>query len=107
MAGGSCQNSLRVATWILGKKNCSKVATFFGCVGVDDFAQKLEEKARADGVNVIYQYNDLLPTEHVQSQLPDIIDRFVQIWQPLTLSQLIMLIYQKIEKFWKKPNISM
>lgn len=62
MAGGSCQNSLRVATWILGKKNCSKVATFFGCVGVDDFAQKLEEKARADGVNVIYQYNDLLPT---------------------------------------------
>lgn len=59
MAGGSCQNTLRVATWILRKP---KIATFFGCVGVDDFAQKLEEKARADGVNVIYQYNDTLPT---------------------------------------------
>lgn len=59
MAGGSCQNTLRVATWILRKPN---VAAFFGCVGVDDFAQKLEEKARVDGVNVIYQYNEKLPT---------------------------------------------
>lgn len=59
MAGGSCQNSLRVAQWIL---RTPKVAVFFGCVGVDDFAEKLEEKARADGVNVIYQHNDSLPT---------------------------------------------
>lgn len=59
LAGGSCQNSLRVAQWILRKP---KVAIFFGCVGSDEYSRKLEEKARADGVNVVYQYNDSLPT---------------------------------------------
>lgn len=59
MAGGSCQNTLRVAQWILRKP---KVAVLFGCVGVDDYAKKLEEKARADGLNVIYQHNESLPT---------------------------------------------
>lgn len=48
-----------MAQWILGKP---KVATFFGCVGNDDYARKLEEKARADGVNVVYQRNETLPT---------------------------------------------
>lgn len=52
LAGGSCQNSLRVAQWILQKP---KLAIFFGCVGNDDYSRKLEEKARADGVNVVYQ----------------------------------------------------
>lgn len=59
LAGGSCQNTLRVVQWILRKP---KVATFFGCVGNDEYACKLEEKARADGVNVIYQRNESLPT---------------------------------------------
>lgn len=59
LAGGSCQNTLRVVQWILRKP---KVAVYFGCVGVDEYADKLEEKARADGVNVIYQQNDALPT---------------------------------------------
>lgn len=59
LAGGSCQNTLRVAQWILRKP---KVATFFGCVGNDDYAQKLEEKAFSDGVNVVYQRNELLQT---------------------------------------------
>lgn len=59
MAGGSCQNSLRVAQWILSKPN---VATFFGCVGVDEFADKLAASARADGVNVVYQHNESVPT---------------------------------------------
>lgn len=59
MAGGSCQNSLRVAQWILRKP---KITTFFGCVGNDEYARRLEEKARADGVNVVYQQNGLLPT---------------------------------------------
>lgn len=59
LAGGSCQNTLRVAQWILRKP---KVATFFGCVGNDEYARKLEEKARADGVNVVYQRNESLPT---------------------------------------------
>lgn len=59
LAGGSCQNTLRVAQWIMRKP---KVATFFGCVGNDEYAWKLEEKARADGVNVVYQRNESLPT---------------------------------------------
>lgn len=59
MAGGSCQNSLRVAQWILGKP---KVAVFFGSVGTDECAEKLSEKALSDGVNVRYQQHDSEPT---------------------------------------------
>lgn len=59
MAGGSCQNTLRVAQWILSKP---KITAFFGCVGNDEYAEKVQEKARADGVNVLYQRNESLPT---------------------------------------------
>lgn len=52
IAGGSVQNSLRVCQWIIQQKN---VATFFGCVGEENFAKILEERARGDGVNVRYQ----------------------------------------------------
>lgn len=38
------------------------MATFFGCVGNDEYARKLEEKARADGVHVVYQVNESEPT---------------------------------------------
>lgn len=59
IAGGSVQNSLRVAQWILEKPN---VSVFFGCVGKDKYSKILEEKARTDGVNVKYQYTDSEPT---------------------------------------------
>lgn len=59
MAGGSCQNTLRVAQWILRKP---KVTVFFGCVGTDECADKLSEKAHNDGVNVRYQQHDSEPT---------------------------------------------
>lgn len=52
IAGGSVQNSLRVAQWIIKKPN---VAVFFGCVGEDEYSKILETRARHDGVNVIYQ----------------------------------------------------
>lgn len=54
-AGGATQNALRVAQWVLRKPN---VCAFMGCVGQDKNSQILEEKARDDGVNVQYQYND-------------------------------------------------
>lgn len=54
-AGGSVQNTFRVAQWILQKPNS---AVFFGCVGNDEFSKILEEKARSDGVNVRYQHNE-------------------------------------------------
>lgn len=42
LAGGSVQNSTRVAQWILKKPN---VCSYFGCVGNDDFARILKDKA--------------------------------------------------------------
>lgn len=55
IAGGSVQNSLRVCQWLLQKPN---VSTFFGCVGSDNYAKILEDKARGDGVNVRYQVTE-------------------------------------------------
>ncbi|KAL1123504.1 hypothetical protein AAG570_002582 [Ranatra chinensis] len=59
IAGGSSQNSLRVAQWILEKP---KVAVLIGCVGRDDYSKILEKKAMGDGVCVKYQYTDDKPT---------------------------------------------
>ncbi|EDW73074.2 uncharacterized protein Dwil_GK17347 [Drosophila willistoni] len=59
LAGGSVQNSLRIAQWILGQP---RVAVFFGCVGEDDYAQRLKEKAAAAGLDVHYQVNRGQPT---------------------------------------------
>lgn len=59
IAGGSVQNTLRVAQWLLGKCN---VTTFFGCVGKDKYSEILYENASNAGVNVRYQYNETTPT---------------------------------------------
>uniref|UniRef100_A0A182J1V8 Adenosine kinase n=1 Tax=Anopheles atroparvus TaxID=41427 RepID=A0A182J1V8_ANOAO len=59
IAGGSVQNSLRVAQWILQRP---RVAVFFGCVGGDEYARILEERATANGVNVQYQRSTTSPT---------------------------------------------
>ncbi|XP_058832468.1 uncharacterized protein LOC131690589 [Topomyia yanbarensis] len=59
IAGGSVQNSLRVAQWILQRP---KVAVFFGCVGRDRYSEILSEKATNDGVNVQYQFSQDTPT---------------------------------------------
>lgn len=59
IAGGSVQNTLRVAQWILKKPN---IAAFFGCVGRDSNSKILETKAREAGINVQYQYSDSHPT---------------------------------------------
>ncbi|XP_024884466.1 adenosine kinase 2 isoform X1 [Temnothorax curvispinosus] len=59
IAGGSVQNTMRVAQWFLQKP---KVATYMGCVGRDKYSKILEDKAVADGLNVRYQYTDQEPT---------------------------------------------
>lgn len=59
IAGGSVQNALRVAQWLIGKP---KVTTFFGCVGEDKFGKILYDRASEDGVNVRYQYSEKEPT---------------------------------------------
>uniref|UniRef100_A0A1B0G1U0 Adenosine kinase n=1 Tax=Glossina morsitans morsitans TaxID=37546 RepID=A0A1B0G1U0_GLOMM len=59
IAGGSAQNTLRICQWLLQKP---KIVTFFGCVGKDDYADILHEKATQDGLNVFYQYAVDAPT---------------------------------------------
>ncbi|PBC25238.1 Adenosine kinase [Apis cerana cerana] len=59
IAGGSVQNTMRVAQWFLGKPN---IATYMGCVGMDKYSKILEDRARADGLNVRYQYTQKEPT---------------------------------------------
>lgn len=54
IAGGATQNSIRVAQWMLQVPNCT---AYFGAVGSDSFASQMEERARADGVNVSYYKN--------------------------------------------------
>jgi len=55
IAGGATQNSIRVAQWVLGKKN---LTSYMGCVGEDSSRKILEEKAREAGVNVRYQVSE-------------------------------------------------
>ncbi|XP_078034188.1 adenosine kinase 2 isoform X2 [Augochlora pura] len=55
IAGGSVQNTMRVAQWFLDKP---RVATYMGCVGTDKYSKILEDRARADGLNVRYQYTN-------------------------------------------------
>ncbi|XP_033308409.1 adenosine kinase 2 isoform X2 [Bombus vancouverensis nearcticus] len=59
IAGGSVQNTMRVAQWFLEKP---RVASYMGCVGIDKYSKILEDKARADGLNVRYQYTKKEPT---------------------------------------------
>lgn len=59
IAGGACQNTMRVAQWILQKP---KVFALMGCIGKDKFGEILESKAKEAGVLVSYQYHDTVPT---------------------------------------------
>jgi len=59
IAGGATQNSIRVAQWMLQKKNA---AVYFGCVGKDDNATKLEEQCKKDGVTCAYLVDESAPT---------------------------------------------
>lgn len=66
--GGSCQNSLRVCQWIVGKE---KVCTFFGTIGDDKNGETLKEKAILAGVNVNYQINPTVRTGRCAALIND------------------------------------
>lgn len=57
--GGSAQNALRTASWILKYPNA---ATFMGCIGRDGNAEIMKNKAKEVGLNVAYQVNDSAST---------------------------------------------
>jgi len=54
VAGGSTQSTIKVAQWMSGKPHMS---TFIGCIGKDEFGEKLKENLEGHGVRTSY-YKD-------------------------------------------------
>ncbi|XP_031699239.1 adenosine kinase-like isoform X2 [Anarrhichthys ocellatus] len=59
-AGGSTQNSVKIAQWMIQEPQ--KVATFFGCIGADQFGEILKEKAAEAHVDAHYYEQNEEPT---------------------------------------------
>jgi adenosine kinase len=59
IAGGSAQNTIRVAQWMLQSPGGT---AFFGAIGSDEFGKTLEQYATNDGVLVHYQHTADVPT---------------------------------------------
>jgi adenosine kinase len=55
IAGGACQNSIRLAQWMLQAEGAMH---YVGCVGKDSFGQQLRTAAEKDGVRVHYLEDD-------------------------------------------------
>lgn len=49
IAGGATQNTIRVAQWML---QVPGAASYVGCIGKDEFGDKLKESVARDGVIV-------------------------------------------------------
>lgn len=59
-AGGSTQNSVKVAQWMIQQPH--RVTTFFGCIGVDCFGKILKKKAEEAHVDAHYYEQSEQPT---------------------------------------------
>ncbi|XP_078498864.1 adenosine kinase isoform X1 [Lissotriton helveticus] len=59
-AGGSTQNSVKVAQWMIQTPH--RVTTFFGCIGVDSFGKILKKKAEEAHVDAHYYEQCEQPT---------------------------------------------
>ncbi|EIE21409.1 adenosine kinase isoform 1T-like protein [Coccomyxa subellipsoidea C-169] len=59
VAGGATQNSIRAAQWLLQVPGAT---SYFGCVGDDEYAEKLRKAAQDGGVNVQYHVDTSTPT---------------------------------------------
>uniref|UniRef100_A0A8C9TEF3 Adenosine kinase n=1 Tax=Scleropages formosus TaxID=113540 RepID=A0A8C9TEF3_SCLFO len=59
-AGGSTQNSVKIAQWMIQEPY--KVATFFGCIGTDQFGEILKRKAEEAHVDAHYYEQSEEPT---------------------------------------------
>ncbi|XP_039494949.1 adenosine kinase [Drosophila santomea] len=58
-AGGACQNSMRIFQWIV---QTPFRAVFVGAVGKDKLGDRIEKRAKADGLLTLYQLKEELPT---------------------------------------------
>jgi len=54
IAGGATLNSIRIAQWILREP---KAASYFGCIGDDEYGNKLNQKSEEAGINARFQVN--------------------------------------------------
>jgi adenosine kinase len=59
LAGGSGQNTVRVAQWMLQQKGAT---TYLGCVGTDEYGRRLREETKKEGVLAHYQETPEHPT---------------------------------------------
>jgi len=59
IAGGATQNSIRVGQWML---QTTGATSYMGCVGKDDYADKMKEACAKDGVNCQYMVDEATPT---------------------------------------------
>ncbi|XP_036784497.1 adenosine kinase isoform X1 [Manis pentadactyla] len=59
-AGGSTQNSIKVAQWMIQQPH--KIATFFGSIGIDKFGEILKKKAAEAHVDAYYYEQTEQPT---------------------------------------------
>ena len=59
IAGGATQNTIRVAQWMLGQKGAT---AYVGCVGKDEYADKMREVGDKAGVTLQYMVDEKTPT---------------------------------------------
>mmetsp|Transcript_29809 Transcript_29809/g.85553 ORF Transcript_29809/g.85553 Transcript_29809/m.85553 type:complete len:342 (-) Transcript_29809:28-1053(-) len=59
IAGGATQNSIRVAQWMLQEPGST---AYMGCVGADDYAEKMRAACAKDGVQCCYMVDAAAPT---------------------------------------------
>eukprot|EP00427_Karlodinium_veneficum_P051449 CAMPEP_0169364802 /NCGR_PEP_ID=MMETSP1017-20121227/32204_1 /TAXON_ID=342587 /ORGANISM="Karlodinium micrum, Strain CCMP2283" /LENGTH=448 /DNA_ID=CAMNT_0009462549 /DNA_START=60 /DNA_END=1407 /DNA_ORIENTATION=+ len=59
IAGGATQNSIRVAQWMLQAPGST---AYMGCVGQDEFAEKMKASCEKDGVKTAYMVDTSTPT---------------------------------------------
>eukprot|EP00201_Polytomella_parva_P018417 CAMPEP_0175054004 /NCGR_PEP_ID=MMETSP0052_2-20121109/9251_1 /TAXON_ID=51329 ORGANISM="Polytomella parva, Strain SAG 63-3" /NCGR_SAMPLE_ID=MMETSP0052_2 /ASSEMBLY_ACC=CAM_ASM_000194 /LENGTH=346 /DNA_ID=CAMNT_0016318625 /DNA_START=12 /DNA_END=1052 /DNA_ORIENTATION=- len=59
MPGGAGQNTARVCQWML---QAPQAASYFGCIGDDEFGKTMTDICKAQGVNVRYQVDPSTPT---------------------------------------------
>jgi len=57
--GGATQNTIRVAAWML---QTPKSTAYMGCVGKDDFADKMKAACDKEGVSALYMVDSATPT---------------------------------------------
>lgn len=59
IAGGATQNSIRVANWML---QTAGATAYMGCVGKDEFADKMKACCEKEGVKTAYMVDTTTPT---------------------------------------------